>query len=90
MVPSTNFERVQQELAVSTRRELDLARRQNQLTLANAQKEDRLREMVDLQERCGNLDNMLRETEQEYTVMRHHPALKKDTEGCNCPIVFWR
>jgi len=86
MVPGTNFERVQQELAVSKRRELDLARRQNELTLANAQKEDRLRGMVDLQERSANLDEHLRETEQEYTVMRRRLQAHEPQFAAECAL----
>lgn len=86
MVPTTDFERVQQELQVSKRRELDLVRRQSELTLANAHKEDRLREMGDLQDKCGHLDNMVRETEQEYTVMRQRLQAHEPQFATECAL----
>ncbi|CAE7720584.1 CEP290, partial [Symbiodinium sp. CCMP2456] len=77
MVASSDYERVQQQLQVCRQREFDLSRRQTELTLKVAQQEDKLREMMDLQDRCRSLDHLVRETEQEFTVLRRRLQLRE-------------
>jgi len=86
MVPHTDFERLQQELAISKRRELDLVRRQSELTVGNAQKEDRLREFADQQERCLHLENLMRETDQEFTVLRRRLQAHEPRFAAECAL----
>eukprot|EP00930_Biecheleria_cincta_P032429 TRINITY_DN22508_c0_g1_i1.p1 TRINITY_DN22508_c0_g1~~TRINITY_DN22508_c0_g1_i1.p1 ORF type:complete len:4404 (-),score=1151.18 TRINITY_DN22508_c0_g1_i1:37-13248(-) len=86
MVVGTDFERSQQELQVSRQRELDLARRQTELTLTVAQKEDKLREMADLRDRCSSLDNLVRETEQEFTVLRRRLQAREPRFAAECSL----
>ncbi|CAE8675039.1 unnamed protein product, partial [Polarella glacialis] len=86
MVAGADFERAQQELQVSRQRELDLSRRLTELSLSIAHKEDRLREMVDLQERCTSLDNLVRETEQEFTVLRRRLQVREPRFAAECAL----
>eukprot|EP00439_Symbiodinium_sp_Y106_P058369 s489_g8.t1 len=77
MVATSDYERVQQQLQVCRQREFDLSRRQTELTLKVAQQEDKLREMMDLQDRCRSLDHLVRETEQEFAVLRRRLQLRE-------------
>eukprot|EP00913_Durusdinium_trenchii_P013830 g12984.t1 len=66
MVAGSDFERAQQQLQVCRQREFDLSRRVTELTMKVSQQEDKLRDMMDLQDRCRSLDHLVRETEQAF------------------------
>ena len=51
MVPASEYERVNRQLQVCAHREMDLLRRQSELYVTNAQREDRLRDMLRLEDR---------------------------------------
>ena len=86
MVAGSDFERTQQQLQVCRQREFDLSRRQTELTMKVSQQEDKLRDMMDIQDRCRTLDHLVRETEQEFTVLRRRLQQKEPRFAAECAL----
>ncbi|CAK9058039.1 unnamed protein product, partial [Durusdinium trenchii] len=86
MVAGSDFERAQQQLQVCRQREFDLSRRVTELTMKVSQQEDKLRDMMDLQDRCRSLDHLVRETEQEFTVLRRRLQQKEPRFAAECGL----
>ncbi|CAD7955523.1 unnamed protein product [Amoebophrya sp. A25] len=70
MVPVTEYERVNKQLQVCAQREMDLLRRQSDLYVVNAEREDRLRHLVRLEDRAQSLENISLEAEHELAQLR--------------------
>ncbi|CAJ1410658.1 unnamed protein product, partial [Effrenium voratum] len=86
MVASSDFERAQQQLQVCRQREFDLSRRLTELTLKVAQQEDKVRDLMDVQDRCRTLDQLMRETEQEFTVLRRRLQAREPRFAAECAL----
>ncbi|CAD7966939.1 unnamed protein product [Amoebophrya sp. A120] len=71
MVPMQEYEKVNKQLSTLLQREMDLLRRQSDLYVLNAEREDKLRKLVALEEKCADLEQIQIEADFELTTLRN-------------------